>query len=139
MPPRWLWRRVWHGVLALGEHCGLHRIKRLMRERALPARPRRRGLPKDLGERSAFADNVLDSQFQADAPSRNWVGRFSDAAWRAKFGSMQPSEATRLHEIEGENKRVQELNISERSAFRYADSPERTARIRAARTIARPS
>ena len=36
-------------------------------------------------------------------------------------------------------KRVQEVNISERSAFRYADSPERTARIRAARTIARPS
>lgn len=24
-------RRVWHDVLAQGEHCGLHRIERLMR------------------------------------------------------------------------------------------------------------
>lgn len=62
--------RVWHDVLALGEHCGLHRIERLLREQALRTRPRRRGLPKDLGERSAIADNVLDRQFQQDAPNR---------------------------------------------------------------------
>ena len=70
-------RGVWHDVLALGEHCGLHRIERLMREQALRARPRRRGLPKDLGERSAIADNVLDRQFQADAPNRKWVADFT--------------------------------------------------------------
>lgn len=70
-------RRVWHDVLALGEHCGLHRIEWLMREQALRARPRRRGLPKDLGERSAIADNVLDRQFQADAPNRKWVADFT--------------------------------------------------------------
>ena len=70
-------RRVWHDVLALGEHCGLHRIERLMREQALRARPRRRGLPKDHGERSAIADNVLDRQFLADAPNRKWVADFT--------------------------------------------------------------
>lgn len=44
-----------------------------MRERALRARPRRRGLPQDRGQRSAIADNVLDRQFQADAPNQKWV------------------------------------------------------------------
>lgn len=70
-------RRVWHDVLALGERCGLHRIERLMRAQALRARPRRRGLPKDHGERSAIADNVLDRQFQADAPNQKWVADFT--------------------------------------------------------------
>jgi putative transposase len=70
-------RRVWHDVLALGEHCGLHRIERLMRAQALRARPRRRGLPKDNGQRSAIADNVLDRQFQADAPNQKWVADFT--------------------------------------------------------------
>jgi putative transposase len=70
-------RRVWHDVLALGQRCGLHRIERLMREQALRARPRRRGLPQDRGERSAIRDNVLDRQFQADAPNRKWVADFT--------------------------------------------------------------
>jgi putative transposase len=70
-------RRVWHDVLALGHCCGLHRIERLMRMQALRARPRRRGLPADLGERSAIADNVLDRQFQADAPNQKWVADFT--------------------------------------------------------------
>ena len=62
-------RRVWHDMLALGEQCGLHRIERLMREQALRARPRRRGLPQDRGTRSTIADNVLSRQFRADAPN----------------------------------------------------------------------
>jgi len=70
-------RRVWHDVLALGHRCGLHRIERLMRVQALRARPRRRGLPKDRGERSAVADNVLDRQFQAEAPNQKWVADFT--------------------------------------------------------------
>ena len=53
--------------------CGMHRIERLMRAQALRAWPRRRGLPKDHGERSAIADDVLDRQFQADAPNQKWV------------------------------------------------------------------
>ena len=70
-------RRVWHDVLALGHCCGLHRIERLMRMQALRARPRRRGPPADRGERSAIADNVLDRQFQADAPNQKWVADFT--------------------------------------------------------------
>jgi putative transposase len=70
-------RRVWHDMLALGQHCGLHRIERLMREQALRARPRRRGLPQDRGQRSAIADNVLDRQFQAEAPNQKWVADFT--------------------------------------------------------------
>jgi len=66
-------RRVWHDVLEQGQTCGLHRIERLMREQALRARPRRRGLPKDRGARGAVADNVLDRQFQADGPNQKWV------------------------------------------------------------------
>src|SRR6266852_4529670 len=55
-------RRVWHDLLAEGVSCGLHRIERLMRLQALRARPRRRRLPPDLGERpaTAVAANVLD-------------------------------------------------------------------------------
>lgn len=70
-------RRVWRDVLEQGQPCGLHRIERLMREQALRARPRRRGLPKDRGERSVVADNVLDRQFQADAPNQKWVADFT--------------------------------------------------------------
>lgn len=71
-------RRVWRDVLALCHDCGLHRIERLMRLQALRARPRRRGgLPKDRGDRSAVADNVLDRQFQADAPNQKWVADFT--------------------------------------------------------------
>lgn len=70
-------RRVWHDVLAMGHSCGLHRVERLMREQALRARPRRRGLPADRGQRSVIADNVLDRQFQADAPNRKWVADFT--------------------------------------------------------------
>jgi hypothetical protein len=48
-------RRVWKDMLAEGLSCGLHRIERLMRLQALKARPRRRRLPPDLGERQATA------------------------------------------------------------------------------------
>lgn len=34
--------------------------ERLMRENGLRTRPRRRGLPKDTGERAAVLDNILD-------------------------------------------------------------------------------
>lgn len=53
-------RRVWHDVLAEGLSCGLHRVEQLMRQNGLHARPRRRGLPKDTGERAVVSDNILD-------------------------------------------------------------------------------
>ena len=78
-------RRVWHDVLAEGVSCGLHRIERLMRLQALKARPRRRRLPPDLGERqvAAVAANVLDRSFEAPAPNRKWIADFT-YVWTAE-------------------------------------------------------
>ncbi len=72
-------RRVWRDVLADGASCGLHKIERLMRANALRARPRRRGLPKDEGERSnpSVAPNALYRQFSADQPNRKWIADFT--------------------------------------------------------------
>jgi transposase InsO family protein len=69
---------VLHDLLADGVSCGLHRIERLMRLQALRARPRRRRLPPDLGERqaTAVAVNVLDRSFEAAAPNRKWIADF---------------------------------------------------------------
>ena len=78
-------RRVWHDLLAEGVSCGLHRIERLMRLQALKARPRRRRLPPDLGERqvAAVAANVLDRSFEAPAPNRKWIADFT-YVWTAE-------------------------------------------------------
>ena len=56
-----------------------------MRAQALRARPRRRTLPKDDGERSAsaIAPNVLDRQFTADKPNRKWIADFT-YVWTAE-------------------------------------------------------
>jgi putative transposase len=72
-------RRVWHDLLAAGIECGLHAIERLMRRNGLRARPRRRRLPSDLGDRStaALSANVLERQFEASAPNRKWVADFT--------------------------------------------------------------
>ena len=72
-------RRIWRDLLADGAACGLHRIERLMRNQALRARPRRRRLPPDLGERQAstVATNVLDRSFEATAPNRKWIADFT--------------------------------------------------------------
>ncbi len=48
-----------------------------MREQALRARPRRRGLPSDKGTRHEAADNVLDRQFVATAPNQKWIADFT--------------------------------------------------------------
>ena len=72
-------RRVWHDLLAEGISCGLHRIERLMKSQALRARPRRRRLPSDTGQRisDAVSPNVLDRQFHAPAPNRKWIADFT--------------------------------------------------------------
>jgi hypothetical protein len=69
----------WRDVLEAGFSCGLHKIERLMRTQALWARPRRRTLSKDDGERpaSAIAPNVLDRQFRADHPNCKWIADFT--------------------------------------------------------------
>lgn len=72
-------RRVWHDLIEDGAVCGLHRVQRLMRNHGLKARPRRRRLPTDLGERQAgaIAPNVLDRSFEAAAPNRKWIADFT--------------------------------------------------------------
>jgi putative transposase len=64
-------------VLALGQRCRLHPIERLMKWLALRARPRRRGLAADNGERSFLAANLLDRQFQSGLPNQKWVADFT--------------------------------------------------------------
>ena len=62
-------RRVWRDLLAEGLSCGLHRIERLMRLQALKARPRRRRLPPDLGERHAAACAGMTAANRLSFPS----------------------------------------------------------------------
>ena len=78
-------RRVWHDVLADGIDCGLHKVERLMRQQALRARPRRRGLPVDKGVRGAAvaSANILDRQFQAQRPNQKWIADFT-YVWTAE-------------------------------------------------------
>jgi putative transposase len=72
-------RRVWHGLLAEGEACGLHRVERLMRRHAWRARPRRRRVPAEAGPPSpgVVSPNVLHRQFDAPAPNRKGVADFT--------------------------------------------------------------
>jgi transposase InsO family protein len=71
-----------------------------MRRQGLRARPRRRGLPQDKGERDAgaMASNLLDRQFQAQAPNQKWVADFTlgsspragSTSGRRRAGSTSP-------------------------------------------------
>ncbi len=54
-----------------------------MRINALRARPRRRGKPKDDGERSVIASNMLDREFQVDRPNQSWLADFT-SIWTAE-------------------------------------------------------
>ena len=72
----------------LARRAGSRLFVRLAQDRtsdALRARPRRRALPKDDGERSASAisPNVLDRQFTADQPNRKWIADFT-YVWTAE-------------------------------------------------------
>jgi putative transposase len=72
-------RRVWRDLLAEGVNCGLHRIERLMRLQALRARPHRRHVPKDEGDRqiATVPSNILDRQFAAELPNQKWIADFT--------------------------------------------------------------
>ena len=96
-------RRVWRDVLEAGFSCGLHRIERLMGLQALKARPRRRRLPSDTGERivDAIAPNALDRQFEAARPNQKWVADFTyiwtAEGWLYVAGwSMKPEMTAQL-------------------------------------------
>lgn len=64
-------------MLAEGIDCSLHRIERLMRAQALHARPRRRSLPGDDGQRSGIAPNTLGREFHAERPNQRWIADFT--------------------------------------------------------------
>jgi len=78
-------RRIQKDIAADGVFSGLHRIERLMRLQALKARPRRRRLPPDLGDRplGSIAPNVLDRGFEASEPNRKWIADFT-YVWTAE-------------------------------------------------------
>lgn len=77
--------RVWRDLHAWGYACGRHRVARLMRAEGLQGRRKHRRLPFDSGVRPehAIAPNVLDRQFEADAPNRRWVADFT-YVWTAE-------------------------------------------------------
>lgn len=78
-------RRVWRDVLAEGVGCGLHKVERLMRQQALRATPRRRGLPRDRGGRALGDEpaNILNRRFEAAGPNQKWVADFT-YVWTAE-------------------------------------------------------
>jgi putative transposase len=78
-------RRIQKDLAEDGVFSGLHRIERLMRLQALKARPRRRRLPPDLGDRpvGSIAPNVLDRSFEASEPNRKWIADFT-YVWTAE-------------------------------------------------------
>jgi hypothetical protein len=84
-------------LLAAGSLAAVHAILafQVRLSQALRARPRRRGPPKDAGERSAIADNVLDRQFTANAPNQKWVRQQEDP-------SLTRSDPDRLPEPDDE-------------------------------------
>ena len=78
-------RRVLYDVLAAGFRCGLNKIERLMRAQALRARPRRRSLPADCGERhpGSVPPNILHRQFAATGANLKCVADFT-YVWTAQ-------------------------------------------------------
>ena len=68
-------RRVWRDLLIDGVECGLHRIERLMCLQALRARPRRRCLPKDEGDRqvASVPANLLDRRLHLLWTAEGWL------------------------------------------------------------------
>ena len=72
-------RRVWRDVLSWGERCGIHRVARLMRAAGLAARKKRRRSPQDTGVRpeNSIAPNLLQREFDADAPNKKWLADFT--------------------------------------------------------------
>ena len=94
-------RRVWRDVLEEGLAGGLHRVERLMRENGFRARPKRRAKPKDEGERSVIADNILDREFAADRPNQKWLADFTYSAPRPGWsGERMTGMLKRKEEIE---------------------------------------
>src|SRR5690606_39962771 len=68
------YRNVTHDLRDLGEHCGRHRVARLMRENRLRSQSGYQRRPGNRGGRpSLVVENLLQQQFNVAAPDRAWV------------------------------------------------------------------
>jgi putative transposase len=66
--------RVWEELKGLGIQVGRKRVERLMRERKLIARQRRKWVnTTDSRHGFSTADNILNREFQASFPGEKWV------------------------------------------------------------------
>lgn len=72
-------RRVWRDLREWGQCVSLNRVARLMASAGLVARRKRRRRPGDSPESSqhTIAPNLLQRQFEADAPNRRWLADFT--------------------------------------------------------------
>ena len=67
--------RIYEDLKEDGERVGRKRVARLMRQAGLKARVRRRYKSTTMSEHDQpIAPNLLDRQFEAEAPNRRWVG-----------------------------------------------------------------
>jgi putative transposase len=71
--------RIWRDLAEGGERVGENRVARLMRRAGIEALRRKKRRPIDEGMRPecAIARNVLDRDFEAQAPNRKWVADFT--------------------------------------------------------------
>lgn len=72
-------RRVWRDLREWGHCVSLNRVARLMALAGLVARRKRRRRPGDSPENTqhTIAPNLLQRQFEADAPNRRWLADFT--------------------------------------------------------------
>lgn len=72
-------RRVWRDLREWGHCVSLNRVARLMATAGLAARRKRRRRPGDAASSNphTIAANLLQRQFEADAPNRKWLADFT--------------------------------------------------------------
>lgn len=77
--------RLWHDLRQAGEQCSQNRVAKLMQRAQLQAHRRPRRVPGDSGLRdeSAIAPNVLQRDFDAEAPNKKWAADFT-YVWTAE-------------------------------------------------------
>ena len=95
--------RVHAELRARGEKCGRHRVARLMRERKLQGRVKRRYQTTTKADaRNPVAPNLLDRKFSTERPDQVWVGDITylptQEGWprMASVGVLLASSARRL-------------------------------------------
>ena len=72
-------RRVWRDLREWGHCASVNRVARLMAAEGLVARRKRRRRPGDptANTQHTIAPNLLQRQFEADAPNRRWLADFT--------------------------------------------------------------